>query len=267
MTTLERFVIICAAVIALTVSLVTALYPNVCSTCLVASILVRSVSFSWLGLFFYGALIVAASITRFGRFVRPMLCFAAGTHAVLLLMLYQGGWVCWLCIAAGISIGFAFLFTLFKHRTEWIEMILCVAIGVVTSKVIISAGGLYDRHLRKQAVELVAKDAMIKFTATPNTAYMIVYLRPGCHFCELFVNEDIPKIRTEFGNQVVISFREPLENLPSPAVVVLPGVPMVFTGRPNFKELLAALIAARDFRDATHNSVDTKTTDGPDSRH
>lgn len=251
----DRAVVIAAALVALAVSVLTGLYPAACTSCLVASVLVRSVSFSWLGMAFYSALIFVALHPRCARAVFPALAFAAGTHGVLLFLLHQNEYFCWLCVTAGVAVGLAFLFVAWRHATERGLMLAWLFIGILASKGLVTAGEMHDQHLQTLAVAEATEDALAHASPPPGKAAMVVYLRPGCHFCEVFEAEDIPRVRAEFGESVMVQMRAPPEDLPSPAVIVLPGPMAVFLGRPSFEELRQALQQAKNAESAENAGV------------
>ncbi len=241
----DKLVVLAAAGVALAVSVLTAVYPEACTECLVASFVVRSVSFSWLGVVFYGALIAVAVLPRWRRLGFPALGFAAGTHGVLLYALYQHEHWCWLCVTAATAVGVAFLWMLARQAQEWGLMLIWLGIGTLTSLALIEAGEMYDDHLRTLAVVAATEDAEAHVRPGPGQAALVVYLRPGCHHCEVFEKEDLPRVRAEFGDSVLVALREPPEDLPSPTVMVLPGPAAVFLGRPELEQLRAALQEAR----------------------
>ncbi|MGV3663442.1 MAG: hypothetical protein ACO1TE_24940 [Prosthecobacter sp.] len=246
MRVIDRVVLLTAAGVALAVSILTGLYPEACVSCLVASVLVGSVSFSWAGMAFYSVLILLILLPRGRRAVLPMVAFAAGAHGVLLFSLFMSGHTCWMCVTAGASVIAAFVFAACRHGKERGLMLAWVVIGILTSQGLVTAGEMYDRHLQTIAVAAATEDAESHVATPPGKAGLVVYSRPGCHHCELFETEDIPRIKAEFGEDVLVHFREPPDDLPSPAVIVLPGPVAVFLGQPSYDALRTAVLEAQN---------------------
>lgn len=243
MKALDKTVLLAAVSVALTVSILTGLYPEGCSSCLIASLLVRSVSFSWAGMAFYSVLVLLILLPSGRPAVLPLLAFAAGAHGVLLLTLYQNDHTCWLCVAAASGIWAAFVIESLRHRKEFLLMVIWLAIGTMTSAGVIEAGHFYDERQKSAAIETATQDAMAHVQLITGKASLVIYSLPGCYHCELFETEHIPRIRAEFGDTVTLERREPPPHLPAPTVYVVPGL-SVFLGLPPFEKLRETLVKA-----------------------
>lgn len=238
MKALDKTVLLAAVSLALTVSILTALHPEACTSCLVASFLVSSISFSWAGVAFYSVLafFILLPFPRVQRAILPMLSFATGAHGVLLFILLGSGHTCWLCVAAGSGVGAAFCFESLRQRGEFVLMALWLAIGAVTTAGMIEAGQFYEERQKAAALATATQDATAHVQVVRGKASMVIYSLPGCHNCELFETTDIPRIRAEFGDAVTLKFLEAPPYLPVPAIFIFPG-PSLFLGPPSYQEL------------------------------
>lgn len=240
MKALDKTVLLAAVGVALAVSILTGLYPENCSSCLIASLLVSSISFSWAGMAFYSVLALLILLPRTWPAVLPMLAFAAGVHGVLLFTLYENEHTCWLCVAAGASIGAAFVFQALRQPEERTVMVLWLAIGLVTSKGVIEAGEFYDEQQKSAAIHTATQDAKAHVEMVKGKASMVIYSLPGCHNCERFETEQLPRIQAEFGDSVTLQHRDPPPYLPAPSIFIFPG-PSLFLGLPPQDELKETL--------------------------
>jgi hypothetical protein len=195
---------------------------------------VRGVPIALIGTAGYLALLALALWRGPGRWVYVGAFLAFGAHAFLVLRMLQGTW-CWICAAAAANSAALAGLALSLDRANWRR----AGVALPWSAAILLL-------LPRPADSLVQA---VRATDADDAVRVVVLEKADCPYCLVLREEVIPQLRREFGDRIVVRFRDAGE---------FPGVsrtPTVIVTRRRDGRVIEGLPPYEMLRDAVRDAL------------
>jgi len=173
---------------------------------------------------------------------------AAGIHGVLLVVLWQRGQACPLCIGTALSAIAALISSiLLEPRNAWRgAYVLPSTSFLFQSWILIGGGGGVTLPPAAQAeVRNIAEQEVSASASLPGRARMVAFVRADCGYCRILEEEVVPALKRDFGDRLAFEPRsaEAMPGMPTPTLILSGQAGRrVFPGLPPEEDLRAAIL-------------------------
>lgn len=216
-----------------------------CDSCERAKAAIGGVNLGVVGLSYYGALLLVLVRRGESRLSRAAILAAVGVHLVLVVFLMRLEVFCPACLLTACGAALAGTAVIARkdfdlRRNFW---------PLPTAAVMTLA--LVTWQQRAQAIawqaqgdQLLAEVLHENIQVPADQVRLLVFVRPGCKYCERFEREIVPKLTNHFGNALTMENRPAPEGLPTPTVIILGRENHALVGMPRFSRLTNAILSA-----------------------
>jgi hypothetical protein len=211
-----------------------------CTPCAAAENLAPIPHLELIGIAFYSLLALAIWRYKLNRYTIPAVYFAAGCHFALIYELVKAQVFCIPCLICGlfVAIAAALLIRSF-NRLAWIAA-FCGGLTIYGAHSISKTIAIHKMEERtKIAIHFDKLDLKSK-KGLP----LYVFKRETCGHCREFLDQDLPKLRTMYGNRLIIHLVEAAPTVGVPTIVVGGNNPVIRVGKTGWEDV-AKLIDGR----------------------
>lgn len=202
-----------------------------------------------LGTLYYAALLGMALVAGPCLPVFAGVQVASGVHGVLLMVLWQRGEFCPLCVGTAIS-AIAALVTSVIHepRNAWRGAYVLPGTALFFQSWLILMGAGTGGTLPPAAQAEVRKAMAEKVSASPPSRgriRMVAFVRADCGYCRILEEDVVPALKRDFGDRLAFEPRsaEAMPGMPTPTLVLSGQAGRrVFPGLPPEEDLRAAIL-------------------------
>jgi len=201
-----------------------------------------------LGTLYYAALLAMALVAGPCLPVFAGVQVAAGVHGVLLVVLWQRGEFCPLCVGTAISAIAALVASIVHEpRNAWRgAYVLPGAAFLFQSWLILGSGvgGTLPPAAQAEIRRTVAEEARSP-SSLSGQARMVAFVRADCGYCRILEEDVVPALKRDFGDRLAFEPRsaEAMPGMPTPTLVLSGQAGRkVFPGLPPEEDLRAAIL-------------------------
>jgi glutaredoxin len=220
------------------------LVPPGCDSCQKAAELMRGVNLGALGVLFYGHLLVVLTWKGPTRYVFCCTALAAGIHTVLIALLIHRQLVCPPCLltTAGAFTMLGLSLAIDRRNFRRAAIILPVAMVVaVGGRMLLYRIVPSPDVIRQRQIQIALQREEREPPVPVGRVRLLVYARPGCHYCKELDERVMPAIRHEFGSSLQIDYRPAWKKLITPTLVIRGERRTHFAGLPTLDALRKAI--------------------------
>ncbi len=193
-----------------------------------------------LGGFFYAGLLALSFIPGAARLLGSGVMAAGGIHAGLLLVLWQAGSFCGLCVGTALAafVALGALLRLEPGSSLKASLMSPLAAALVQGWALLG-GGLATAAPERAQAQAKVQDTFESVSPQPGTVRLIAYTRPDCGYCLDLERDVLPDLQRTFGSRMDVELRSALDlpGLPTPTLILVgakgrqlfPGLPSTET--------------------------------------
>jgi hypothetical protein len=209
------------------------LVKSQCEPCAAAEYLAPMPHLELIGVAFYSLLALAIWRYKLNRYTIPVVYFAAGCHVALIYKLVKAHLFCIPCLICGLFVAAAAALLIRSfNRVAWIAA-FCGCLTIYGANSINKTIALHKIEERtKIAIHFDKLDLKAK-KGLP----FYVFKHDTCGVCRQFLADDLPRLRTMYGNRLDIRLVEAPPGVGVPTVVVGGNNPVIHVGRTGWEDI------------------------------